>query len=227
MFSLSFRKTTWGTIGAVALSCLTATPRLAAASPEKSVNITFTGSGTFAPTPVSGTDALKLAGQQFSVSILANSALTPVRQNRHAIFEPLEMTGVVYSALTGTTPITISSTTAGIAQEIGASEDLFQAQFPVTYFFISATVKAYFILPAGTLSSALIRPFSSVALDSTNGSVSYADSTTTTVLAVQSGTLVATLPIPVPAEKAAVAAPSAVVLVAGAQAVKPRGLPPM
>jgi len=215
------------TIAAAAWYCLAATQRLAAASPYKSANVTFTGSGTFAPRPVSGRDQLMVAGQKFTVAIMANSSLTPIKRGRRAIFEPLQMSATLFTGLLPNVPVPISGSSSVIAQETGTSEDLFQAGFPLSIVGINVTVKAYFILPAGTLSSALIRPFASVELDSTNGSVSYSDSTATTVLAVQSGTLVATLPIPEPAEKAAVTAPSAVVLVAGAQAVKPRGLPPM
>jgi len=108
MFSLDGRKILCVTTAAAAISCLAASQRLAAASPEKGVNITFTASGTFAAAPVSGAEVLKLAGQNFSVSIVGNSSLKPIKQGRWAIFEPLDMTGTVYSGLIPNTPIAIS-----------------------------------------------------------------------------------------------------------------------
>jgi hypothetical protein len=103
---------------------------------------------------------------------------------------------------------------------------------------IDLTVRAHLILPAGTLTTALLRPFASVTLGpNASGActevpppppancvyVTYSNVTATTVLAIQTGTLVATLPASGGAEKAVVASPS-FVLLAGAQAVKPRRL---
>jgi hypothetical protein len=194
MFSLDFRKLLFVTIAVAAISCL-ANPRgLAAASPDKGVKITFTATGTFAATPVSGADRAMLAGQPFTVSIVASSSLAPKKQGPHwATFDPLKMTGTVYSGLVPNIPKSISSNRAVIKQTVGASEDILQSHFPVNLFGIADAI-AYITLPAGTLSNDLIGPFPSVTLDPTNATVTYKNATAATVLAVQSGTLVATLP---------------------------------
>jgi len=236
MCLLGVKKILCVTIAATAISGLAAPRKLAAASPDKGANITFTASGTFVATPVSGDDRLKLAGQQFTITIVGNSSLTPIQHGQNwASFKPLQMTGVVYSGLIPGLPIPIGSTTATLYQAIGYDiGDFFQAFFPVTEADVSLTVKAYIELPPGTLTRALLRPFSSVALNSTNVTVTYSNmrqlhggrpTSTSTVLAVQSGTLVATLPAGGGAGKATSAAPPAVVLLAGAPAVKPRELP--
>lgn len=220
MLSLHVRRILSVAVVAAAIGCFAIPQGLAAASPDKSANVTFTATGTFGVTPVSGADTLKLAGEPFTISVVGNSSLKPVQHGQNwAIFTPLNMTGTVYSALTGTAPIAIASTTAAIDQSVGASEDIFQAGFPVVVIGIALNVRAYIPLPGGTLTSALLRPFSSVTLG-TNATVTYSNSTASTVLSVASGTLVATIPTGGPSQAAR--APSTVVLVAGAQAVKPR-----
>jgi hypothetical protein len=223
MFSLDLRMILSATIAAVAISCLAPPQGFAATSPGKSANITFTASGTFASTPVSGADTLKLAGQPFTISVVGNSSLKPVQHGQNwAIFKPLQMTGNVFSGLIPDQAIPISSTTAAIDQTIGSSEDIFQAGFPVVVVGIALNVRAYIPLPGGTLSSALLRPFSSIPLGPT-ATVTYSNSTAATVLAVQTGTMVATLPTG-GVERSARTAPSTVVLIAGAQAVRPRSV---
>jgi len=201
MFALDGRRTLWVTMAAAAISCLAASGRLAAANPEKGEEITFTGSGTFAATPVSGNDLFMLAGQQFTVSIVGNSARKPILQGNGALFEHLRMTGTIYSDLIyacgggpAPCPISVSSSNATIAQRGEADGDLFQVQFPVKVQGIALTGSAYFLLPAGTLTTAVLRPFSSVALGPASGTVTYSNASAATVLAVESGTLVGTAP---------------------------------
>jgi len=225
MFSLNVRKILSVLVAAGAICCLAA-PRGLAASPDKGVSVTFTASGTFAATQVSGNDLLELRGQPFSISVVGTSSAVPIQHGQNwAIFKPLSMTGTVYSGLVPNQPIPVSASTAAIDQTVGATEDIFQSGFPVTVVGIALTVRAHIILPAGTLTTPLLRPFSSITLGPTAGTyVTYSNTTATTELAIQTGTVVATIPPPTGAENAAVAAP-AFVWLAGAQAVKPRWLP--
>jgi hypothetical protein len=229
MSSLNVRKVLSVTVAVAAMFCLAAPMRLAAANPDAGANITFTASGTFAASPVSGADGLLLSGLPFTISVVGNSSMVPIQHGKNwAIFKPLQMNGTIYSALEPGQPLTISSTTAAVEQAFAATKDIFQAGFPIpagTFPNVPAlTVRAFITLPPGTLATALLRPFASVALDPTNATITYASTTASTVLAVQSGTLVATKPAG-GTTKAAASAPFPFVLLAGAQAVKPRGLP--
>jgi hypothetical protein len=224
MFSFDVRKILSVTIAVAAICCLAAPGTLAAAGPQKSADVTFTATGTFAATQVSGADTLKMAGQPFTISVVANSSLKPIQHGQNwAIFKPLVMSGTVYSGLIPNQAIPIGSSTAALDQTVGASEDIFQSGFPVVVIGIALNVRAYITLPGGTLASALIRPFASVALNSTNATVTYSNSTASTVLAVDNGTISATLPVSGGAQTAFTSTPSAFLLLAGAPAVKPRG----
>jgi len=178
---------------AAAVSCLLAPLHMAAASPAKGADVTFTASGTFADTPKSGADTLLLRGQPFTISVVGNSSLTPSQHLKNwALFMPLNMSGTVYSGLLPNQPIAIRATTAAIYQAVGPDYDLFQAGFPIEVIGIALTARAYITLPAGTMKNPLLRPFSSVALTPDNATVTYSNTTNSTTLAVQTGTLVAT-----------------------------------
>lgn len=225
MFSLNVRNLLSVT-AAVSALCLAAPLQLVAAEPDLGATVTFSASGTFTATPVSGADTLKLSGQPFTITITASSSKKPTKHGRNwALFNPLPMTGVVYSGLIPDQPIDISATTSTIEQTVGASEDIFKAAFPVTVVGIPLQVEAYIPLPGGTLTKALIRPFASVALPST-ATVTYKNSTAATVLGIQVGTLAATVPSGGPAQSAA-ATPFAVGMLFGQLAVKPRFLLPV
>jgi hypothetical protein len=186
------------TIAAAAVVCLAAPPKLAAASPDKSARITYTATGTFATPAVSGADQLKLAGQQFTINIVADSSLKPKKHGPNwTIFEPLKMTGTIYSGLLPpNSPVNIASKKAIVAQIVSTSEDIFETGFPVRVVGIDIEAIAHIGLPGGTLTNDLIRPFASVALDPdpTNTWVTYKNATASTVLAVASGTIVGALP---------------------------------
>jgi len=226
MFLRNVRKILTVTLAAAAMSGLAAPRRLAAASlTTGGAPVTFTATGTFASVPISGADLLELRGEPFTISVVGNSSLKPTTHGRNwANFTDLTMTGVVNSGLVPGQPIPINATTAAINQTVGASEDIFQSGFPALVAGIALTVRGYFTLPGGTMSIALLRPFSSVTLGPTAGTyVTYSDTTATTELAIQSGTLVATIPAG-DVQQSAVASPSFVFL-AAAQAVKPRWIP--
>lgn len=182
-------------IAAATISGLVATRSLTAASPEASANVTFTASGAFAASPISGNDTLQLAGQPFKIKIVANSSLKPTTHGANwATFLPLNMVGTVYSALVPNQPVAVSSQKAVIAQIVGSTEDIFQFGSPIQVIGIDLQATANITLPGGTLTTALLRPFSAVSLNPSNATITYANGTASTVLAVQSGTLIATIP---------------------------------
>lgn len=165
----------------------------AAATPDKGTKVTFNASGTFASQPVSGNDTLKLAGQPFSISIVAKSSDLPANHGRNwAVFTKLTMTGTVYSGLLPGQAIPVSAKSAEVQQTAGASEDIFVANFPVTVVGIPLHISATIVMPGGTMTKPLIRPFPAVSLDPSNSTVIYSNTTASTTLTVESGTLQAT-----------------------------------
>ncbi|HVN03550.1 MAG TPA: hypothetical protein VMT86_03975 [Bryobacteraceae bacterium] len=153
--------------------------------------ITFTASGTFAATPISGDDQLKLAGEPFSLSLTATAGAKPEQHGSNwALFTPLSMQGSISSGLIGGVT-TISSTQAGIMQTIGSHYDVFQGGFPIEVIGINLTVRALLDLPPGTLTTPLIHPFYPVALGPGNATVTYSNGSLSTTLAVASGTIAA------------------------------------
>jgi hypothetical protein len=189
------RRTFFVTAAAAAAFCLAAPVMKLAASSTNAGQVTFSAVGTFATPPLSGADALKMAGQPFTINVGGSSAAIPIQHGDNwAVFKPLTMSGTVESGLFGAVPIGISSSTAAIEQTVGVTQpDIFQSGFPITVSGIALTVRAYISLPPGTLASPYLRPFASVSLDPTNSTVSYSNGVNTTVLAVQTGSVIAHL----------------------------------
>src|SRR5580704_14925498 len=122
--------------------CLVAALRFAA-SANTAPNVTFTAAGTFANPQVSGSDELKMSGEPFSISIVANAAAVPIEHGPNwAVYSPLKMTGVVHSGLLGPTPVSIASGAASIELVVGSSSDLFITAFPVKVVGISLIINA-------------------------------------------------------------------------------------
>ena len=184
----------WG-CAASAISCLAITGASGTTTPDAAPNVTFTASGTFSNPPVSGSDTLRLAGEPFTISIVANAASVPIQHGPNwAVMSPFKMTGQVHSGLLGPSPINIASGAASIFQLVGPTSDVFTAAFPVTVVGISLTIQATIYLPPGTLSTPLIHPFAPVALTPTNSTITYSDSGASTTLTVSTGTIVGALP---------------------------------
>lgn len=181
-----------------------------AAIPNTAPNVTYTATGTFTNPAVSGADTLKLAGEPFTITVIANAAANPIEHGPNwAVFSPLKMTGTVHSGLLGTSPVNIASTSASIFQEVGPDYDPFETAFPVVVVGINLTIDAQITMPPGTLTKQLIHPFPAITLDPSNSTVSYNDGTNTTVLTIASGTLVATIPSGGDASQTAAASRSA------------------
>ena len=169
---------------------------LVAATASTSPIVTYAASGTFASTPISGSDTLKLAGEPFSVSIAVSESTVPYKTGSNwAAYNKLKLTGSVYSGLVGSTPITISSSQATIIQGIDPKKyDTFTMEAPISVLGISLTIKALIVMPIGTITKLTLAPFKAVTLAPGNATVTYSDSSASTVLAIQVGTLTATIP---------------------------------
>ncbi len=161
-------------------------------------DVTYTASGTFSQPATSGSDTLKLAGEPFTISIVANAASVPISHGPNwAVFSPFRMTGQVHSGLLGPTPVSIASAAASIYLLYGPTYDTFMTAFPVKVVGIVLTINATLTLPPGTLQNQLIHPFAPVALTPSNSLVTYSDTTgNTTTLTVSTGTVEATIPTP-------------------------------
>ena len=194
MTSFQFNKLR--TLGiAATLFCLIACGSLWAQNTSR--NVIYTAAGTFASTQVSGADLLKLAGQPFSLSVIANSSTVPTSNGGHwAIFSDLLMSGTVQSGLIPPPPTVIHCTphTKGCASlELATGNpdvDMLGMGAPITVIEEQLTIGAALSLPKGTLVNPLIRLFTApVTLGPTSGTVQYSNGTATTVLAIASGTL--------------------------------------
>jgi hypothetical protein len=203
---MTLRKTLSITIATLAISCSAASSNLLAGTAPI---ITYSAIGTFASTPISGLDTLKLAGEPFSVSISVSESTAPYKHGPNwAAYNKLKLTGIVHSGLVGTSPITIGSSEASIilAYALAPTQyDMLTMEAPIQVVGISLNIKAVIIMPYGTFTSPRLQPFSNVALAPGNATMTYSDGTASTELAIQTGTLSATIPSGSPtATKAAV-----------------------
>jgi hypothetical protein len=194
MISYNVKKMALRGSAVAAASCL-AVSLLAGAVPNTAPNVTYTASGTFASPQVSGADSLKLAGEPFTINIVANAASVPIEHGPNwAVFSPLKMTGTVHSGLIGATPVNIASGAASIQQAVGPTVDIFETAFPVKVVGIALTIHATVTVPAGTISNQLIHPFAAVPITPTTATVVYSNGDDSTTLDIQVGSLVATIP---------------------------------
>jgi len=196
---MTLHKTRILAIATLAMCSLMIPGVLAAAAPD----ITYSATGTFASPPISGDDTLRLAGEPFSVSIVVSASTPPYKTGPNwAGYHQLKLTGTVHSGLVGPTPVSIASGEASIIQALDPGEfDQFTMEAPIKVVGISLTIKAQIQMPWGTISNQLLHPFNPVTMSTTNTSFTYSDGTSTSVLAIQSGTLTATIPSGSPAKR--------------------------
>ena len=190
---MTLRKTLAITIAVAAIGCFTVSNELVAASAPI---VTYTASGTFAATATSGADTLKLAGEPFTVSISASSASEPFKHGRNwGAYDKLKLTGTVHSGLLGAEPVNIASAESTIIQAIDPGQyDQFTMEAPVKVVGISLTIDAVIILPPNTIANPYLHPFAAVGLAPGNATLTYSNGSDSTVLPIQSGTMVATIP---------------------------------
>jgi hypothetical protein len=183
-------------IAAMAMS-LAAAEKLVAQSPATAPNVTYTASGIFASPQVSGADVFQLAGQPFSISVVASAASVPTKNGLSwAEYTKLTMTGEVRSGLLPMQPYPISSKDTSMELATGNPDyDALAIFAPVTVIGAEVNVLAAIQMPPDTIHNALIHPFTvPVTLSPANATVSYSDGYASTTLAIQSGTVNATIP---------------------------------
>lgn len=163
------------------LSCLAAANR-----PATVPNVTYTASGTFANTPISGDDLFRLAGEPFTISVVASeSAVSKKHGAQWALYGGLALTGEVNSHLLPT-PITLSNHSTNIVLADGnPNQDVFMLGFPVKIAGMTITVIANIVMPEGTIGNDHILPFSNtVTLSPTTATMTYSYGTNTTILGI-------------------------------------------
>jgi hypothetical protein len=181
-----------------ALLCVaTSLVLFAQSKPAKAPNVTYTATGTFVTPQVSGQDEFKLAGQNFTLSIVANEATVPTTHGAQwAKYTKLSMSGTVSSGI-WPTPIAISSSNSAIELATGnPAYNVFAMFFPITEIGQTFYITAVLQMPTGTMTKPLIGPFTApVTLGPTSGSVTYLSPSTgtSTVLNIASGTLSSTV----------------------------------
>jgi hypothetical protein len=157
-------------------------------------NVTYTASGRFSRTLVSGSDIYKLAGEPFSLSVVANESIVPHSHAAgYATYTGLKATGTVVSALIPQSRVPLGSTHTFMDLQLGnPSHDVIELIIPVTVIKQNVTITAKISMPHGTITKWTINPFNStVTLSVSNATVTYADGTNSTTLSIASGTLTA------------------------------------
>jgi len=176
-------------VAAVPLACLAAGAALYAQSPNTAPLVVYTASGTFATPQISGTDLYKLAGEPFSIAVVASSATVPHAHGAAwADYTGLKLKGTVHSGLDPSgVPMTSSYTFLALA--LGdPNYNILEIQAPVIVIKEKITIAANIHMPVGTLSKFLIHPFTAPAsLNPSDATVTYTNGADSTTLAIQSG----------------------------------------
>ncbi|HTT61871.1 MAG TPA: hypothetical protein VMG35_08520 [Bryobacteraceae bacterium] len=154
-------------------------------------NIIYTAVGTFG-NPISGSDTFRLAGEPFSLSILANdSQLSSFHGPTYAGYSNLLMSGTLNSHLIQP-PISIYSRAAWVVMANGnPNHDQFTMGSPVRILSLTLSFTANITLPKGALTTVRNHVFPPVPLAAHMATVTYSDGTNSTTLGL-SGTLSAT-----------------------------------
>ena len=136
--------------------------------------VTYTASGGFGPNVIQGDDAFKLAGEPFSIKLVACESKQPAKTGAdYSVYTGIELTGTVQSSLI-TQPYTIKPTAMTFALvEPTAGADIVQMEGNLTVFGSLIYIRASIALPAGTLTSTKIAPFSSVTIDTASSLFTY------------------------------------------------------
>jgi uncharacterized protein (TIGR03437 family) len=203
-------------IAVAATSCFVAAEDLAAASPATAPSVTYIAYGMFANPPISGSDVFELAGQPFSINVVASEAAVPAQNGKQwAQYDDLKLTGTVYSGLEPS-PVAITSGAAAVTLATGnPSLDFFLLAAPVRVIGITLTISAEISMPLGTMASAHVHPFTApVTLTPTTANVTYSDGTASTTLGING-----TLTTSVSDSQASVAHAGVGLEAAGAQAI--------
>jgi uncharacterized protein (TIGR03437 family) len=125
--------------------------------------VTYQASGSFGSNLIKGQDTLKLAGQPFSITLYACESKQPSQTGpSYAVYAGIALTGTVKSSLI-TTPYTIKATPMTfILVTPPTGPDLVEVEGNLTVFGSLIFVHGSIAVPAGTLTSTSIAPFSKV-----------------------------------------------------------------
>ena len=188
------------TLGVAVIAFLAASQHLLSQNqPATAPNVVYTATGTFSPTVVSGLDKFKMAGQPFTISIIANEALTPASHGSGwNKYTKLTMGGTVQSGLIPI-PTAISSNSSSLELAVVSStkSNTMAIFAPLSIMKgLQINLTAVIQMPMGTLSKLAVYPFTAPAtLTSTNNTVTYSEPSTaeSTTLTIASGTVSTTL----------------------------------
>ena len=210
-------------IAATIVCSLAASKHLAAAC--SSQVISYQASGTFGATVISGADKLKLAGEPFSITLYVCQSKAPSQTfPDHTIYAGIELTGTVKSALV-LAPYNIRATpvTLVLVQPITGTDSI-QVLGTLQVFGAPIAIKGVIALPAGTLTSLNIAPFSSVPIVTAKSGFVYTQGGLSTTLPLI-GTASATVYTPPGAQASPLLHTSAARIVVahpdGTQSVRP------
>lgn len=175
-------------------------------------NVVFEAFGTFTKPPISGTDLFRLQGEPFTVSVAASAASAPVKSgNNWAVYSPLHLLGTVKSGLLQA-PTTLNSYSTSVELSYNASGEPFTLATPLRIVNLDITLRADILMPAGTLATLLIHPFTQpVALTPANATLTYTDGGESTVLGIN-GVLTTSVQTSIGASAADVPAAAALML---------------
>jgi uncharacterized protein (TIGR03437 family) len=137
--------------------------------------VTYQATGRFGANPISGRDVFKLAGQPFTIYLYACESLQPSQTGSdYAVYSGVELRGVVKSGLIQA-PYTIRpAAMTFVLVQPPSGPDLIQLDGNLTVFGSLIFIRGSIAVPAGTLTSTSIAPFTKVSIVTTNSGFSYA-----------------------------------------------------
>jgi hypothetical protein len=149
----------------------------AVALPGAAPDVNYAATGVFATPAVSGMDIFKIAGQPFTLTLVINEATKPARGSE-TMAEYTNVTGrfTVKDGITGATHF-FNVLHANLFLVVGGpgKPDWFALTIPFDNEGLNMTVTAKVRMPAGTITTPAIRPFTApVSLTPSDGSVTYA-----------------------------------------------------
>ena len=149
-------------LAAAVLCCVTTSQRLLAADPGASPNVVYTATGVFASPQISGGDFAGLAGEPFSITVVANESLVPTSTgNGWARYTGLTMSATVSSS-EQQPPLTFQNHHAQLELAVGnPGYDEILVSSPILPYDVGNWLRfrAEVQLPKGTLTGDRILPF--------------------------------------------------------------------
>jgi hypothetical protein len=136
--------------------------------------VTYQASGWFGKNPIMGRDVFKLAGQPFIINLSACESMQPFQTGPdYAVYAGVQLTGTVKSGLI-MAPYTIRpAAMTFVLVQAPTGPDLVQMWGNLTVFGSLIFIHGSIALPAGTLNSTRIAPFSQVPIVTANSAFSY------------------------------------------------------